>query len=89
MKVLAMEALSAYIVACVVGASSVFTPFRAWFKMKTVGTMFDKKPLHFIECRLCLSLWAACGSVAMFSCDLTHVLPVYGLAYFAATQERR
>ena len=83
-----IASFSSYILACVVTSSSLFEPFRSWFKTKTAGTFFDKKPKHFIECRLCVSFWTALLSVAILRLDFVLVLPIYGLSYFLATQER-
>lgn len=83
-----LATLTAYILACLVGSSSLFDYFRDWFKRKTAGTVFDKKPKHFIECRLCLTFWTSCLSVLLFWLHPIMILPVYGLAYFMATQER-
>lgn len=78
--------LSAYIMAVVITSGSLFESSRAWFKRKTVGTICDKKPKHFIECRLCITFWTALVTAPFVGFE--YLLPVYGLAYFLATQER-
>jgi hypothetical protein len=80
-------ALTAYIIACVVGASSLFEPMR-----KIVISKLPKLKIgnnkHFIECRLCLTFWSSCFAVILFGLSWKMILPVYGLSYFMATQER-
>jgi len=78
---------TAYIVACVIGASSLFEPFRLRL-IKKLPMLRIGNNKHFIECRLCLTLWTSCFAVSIFTQDISHVLPVYGAAYFLATQER-
>lgn len=84
MKELLIYSLTSYAITFVVTSSSLFEPFREriktllpWIK---VGT--GKHP---IECRMCFGFWA---SVAVCNTDWKMVLPVCGLAYFMATQER-
>jgi len=84
---LVMAAASAYIGACVVGASSLFDPVRAAIMSRTPFLKIGHHK-HFVECRLCLTFWTSCVAVAMFQLAWEAILPVYGLAYFAATQER-
>lgn len=81
------EALTAYILACVVGASSLFEPVREYVKRKLPRLKIGNHK-HFIECRLCVSFYTALIAVLLFSQNPLHVLPAYGLAYFLATQER-
>ena len=83
----ALAALTAYICACVVGSSSLFEPLRLRL-IKKLPMLRIGNNKHFIECRLCLTFWTSCFAVAIFTQDITHVLPVYGAAYFLATQER-
>ena len=82
-----LAGFSAYIVACVIGASSLFEPLR-----KVVITRLPKLRIgtnkHFIECRLCLGFWASLFSICLFDLAIGNVLPVYGIAYFLTTQER-
>ena len=42
---------------------------------------------YFLECRMCSGFWIALG-VVLFAGELSQFLPVYGIAYFLATQER-
>lgn len=78
---------TAYISACVVGSSSLFEPLRLRV-IKNLPMLRIGNNKHFIECRLCLTFWTSCFAVSIFTQDITHVLPVYGAAYFLATQER-
>lgn len=78
---------TAYICACVIGASSLFEPVRLKL-IKNLPKLKIGNNKHFIECRLCLTFWTACFSCLLFSQDLINILPVYGAAYFLATQER-
>lgn len=84
---LLLATLVAYICACVIGASSLFEPAR-FNVIKYLPMLRIGNNKHFIECRLCLTFWTSCFAVALFTQDITHVLPVYGAAYFLATQER-
>ena len=79
--------LTAYIVACVLGSSSLFEPLRLKL-IKILPMLKIGNNKHFIECRLCLTFWTSCLAVSVFTQDLYHILPVYGAAYFLATQER-
>ena len=85
--ILVCAALAAYIMACVIGASSIFEPVRIWI-IKALPKLRIGNNKHFIECRLCLSFWTSCVSVVLFDLPWVFVLPVYGAAYFLATQER-
>jgi len=82
-----LASLTAYICACVIGASSLFEPLRDKIK-KNLPMLQIGQHRHFIECRLCLTFWTSCASVMLFGLTWKMILPVYGLAYFAATQER-
>lgn len=82
-----VAALTAYICACVIGASSLFEPFRDRVKKKFPKLKIGQHK-HFIECRLCLTFWTSCAAALLFSLSWQMILPVYGLAYFLATQER-
>lgn len=42
---------------------------------------------YFIECRMCSGFWISLG-VVVFAGEPWQFLPVYGLSYFLATQER-
>lgn len=42
---------------------------------------------YFLECRMCSGLWVSIG-VVTFAGEPWQILPVYGLSYFMATQER-
>lgn len=79
-------AFSSYILACLIASSSIFEPIRAVIKRKTIGTIFDKSPKHFIECRLCISCWTSLFCSMFIGVDL--FFPIYGISYFLATQER-
>lgn len=87
MTTLLMAALTAYIVACVIGSSSLFEHFRKWVMIKLPAFKIGNHK-HFIECRLCLTFWTSLAAILMYDLSFTYLLPTYGLAYFAATQER-
>jgi hypothetical protein len=83
-KDLVLKALSAYALTFVIASSSLFEPLRRkvmmLFPQLKIGT--NK---HFIECRMCVGFWTA---VAVCNFNWKLILPVYGLSYFMATQER-
>jgi hypothetical protein len=79
--------LTAYIMACVIAASSIFEPIRNRIIAKTPKLKIGQNK-HFLECRLCLSFWTALIAVLVYTQNPLHALPVYGMAYFLATQER-
>ena len=79
--------LTAYICACVVGASSLFEQLRVKIKDNFPKLKIGNNK-HFIECRLCLSFWTSCLACLLFGLSWKLVLPVFGLSYFLATQER-
>lgn len=81
---LAIYSLSAYTITFVLASSSLFEPFREWFMSKTQGLKIGNHK-HLIECRMCTGFWAA---LLVCNTDWKMVLPVYGLSYFLATQER-
>ena len=78
---------SAYIAACVIGVSSLFDPVRVAIIKKYPKLRIGNNK-HFVECRLCLSFWTSLFFVILFGLSLMYVIPVYGMAYFLATQER-
>ena len=81
---LIMMSLSTYAITFVVASSSLFEPFRT--RMMTVTPWLKiGNHKHFIQCRMCVSAWTA---LAVCNTDWKMILPVYGLAYFLATQER-
>ena len=82
-----LASLTAYICACVVGASSLFEPVRIKIKDKFPKLKIGNNK-HFIECRLCLSFWTSCLACLMFGLSFKLILPIFGLSYFLATQER-
>ena len=43
--------------------------------------------LYFIQCRMCTGFWVSLGVVICYG-SFDMLLPVYGLSYFLATQER-
>ena len=85
MKELILYSLSVYAITFVVTSSSLFEPVRNWIMRKTprlrIGTA-----KHPIECRMCFGFWIA---AVVCSLDYSMILPVYGLSYFLATQERK
>ena len=80
------EALSVYIITCVVTSSSLFEPIREWIKRKAPFLRVGNHP-HLIECRLCFTAYAA-ALVCLVTGNWLYFLPLYALAYFMATQER-
>lgn len=80
------ETFSTYIITCVITSSSLFEPIRNYIKIKFPYLQINTHP-HFIECRLCFTAYAAVLVCFLFQ-DWNSIFPVYGLAYFMATQER-
>ena len=81
---------AAYIITCVVTASSLFGPSREWVKYATPWLVIGESK-HPIECRLCLGFWVSmlvCFCTAPPELAILNILPVYGASYFLATQER-
>lgn len=78
---------TAYIVACVIGSSSLFAPIRFFVILRTPFLQVAGHK-HFIECRLCLTFWTSLASVLAFNLPLLYLFAVYGAAYWLATQER-
>lgn len=76
--------LVAYIVTAVVTSSSLFEPLRLFF-MKATPKLRIGNNKHPIECRMCFGFWAA---LLVCNTDWKMILPVYGLSYFMATQEK-
>lgn len=76
--------LSAYAITFVIASSSLFAPFRLWFMAKTPWLRIGNNK-HMIECRMCFTFYS---SLLVCNIDYKMILPVYGLAYFLATQER-
>jgi len=81
---LVVKALAVYAITFVVVSSSLFEPLRKSISEKTprLRTYGNKHP---IDCRMCFGFWAA---VLVCNFDYRLILPVYGLSYFMATQER-
>lgn len=79
-----IKSLGVYAITFVVASSSLFEPFRDWF-MANYPKLRIGDNKHPIECRMCFGFWV---SVVVCNIDYTMILPVYGLAYFLATQER-
>ena len=82
---LLLYSLSAYALTFVVASSSLFKPLREWVKVRTPWLKISAKHPHYIECRMCLGFLM---SVIVCNTDWKMILPVYGLSYFIATQER-
>ena len=77
--------LSSYIITLVLVKGSIFEKTRETIKRRTPWLQFANHP-HFVDCRLCISFWS---SVLVCHNNYTLIVPVYGLAYFLATQERK
>lgn len=82
---LVVLALTSYALTFVIASSSIVEPTR-----KRIMTLAPWLKIgnhkHFIECRMCVGFW-----VSLIVCNTswaTMLLPVYGLSYFLATQER-
>ena len=84
MKQLLVLSLAAYALTFVVASSSILEPLRTRIMARTPRLKIGTHK-HFIECRMCVGFWCA---VAVCNTDWRMILPVYGLAYFLATQER-
>ena len=85
-----LEVFSAYIITCVVTASSLFGPLRERVKRATPWLVIGESK-HPIECRLCLGFWVSllvCLCTSPPELITINVLLVYGASYFLATQER-
>ena len=48
---------------------------------------FSESVAYFVECRMCTGFWVSLG-VVLIAGEPWQFLPVYGLSYFLATQER-
>ena len=81
-----LEVLTVYIITCVITSSSLFEYPRKHFMELTPMLKFQEHK-HFIECRLCVSFWVSL-IVSISIGELLYVFPLYGAAYFLATQER-
>lgn len=69
--------LTAYAVTFVIASSRLFEPVR----------MRVPRFTRFLSCRMCVGFWVSLA-VSLYSQDLSLLLPIYGLSYFLATQER-
>lgn len=78
-------ALSVYALTFVIASSSLTESLRHWIVCRTPWLKLSIKHPHFIDCRMCVGFWV---SVLVCNTDLKMILPVYGLSYFMATQER-
>lgn len=81
---LIIKALAVYALTFVVVSSSLFEPFRLRFAQRTPRLRIGNNK-HMIYCRMCTGFWV---SVLVCNIDYSLILPVYGLSYFLATQER-
>lgn len=79
-----IDSLSAYALTFVIASSSLMERPRQLLISKTPWLKIGNHK-HFFECRMCVGFWC---SVIVCNIDYTMILPVYGLAYFLATQER-
>lgn len=82
---LILYALESYAITFVVTASSLFEPLREQVKARYPWLQI-RSGKHPVECRMCSGFWVAAAVCVM---DYKLILPVYGLAYFLATQERK
>jgi len=81
---LVTNALEAYALTFIITSSSLFARLREQVMRRTPFLKIGQHR-HFIECRMCVGFWAA---VAICNTNYIMILPVYGLSYFLATQER-
>jgi len=79
-----LYALASYAATFVIASSSLFSAARALIRRKLPELKLGDYP-HFIDCRMCVGFW--CSLLVCWG-DWRMVLPVYGLSYFLATQER-
>lgn len=86
MKDIMKLALAAYAVTFVVTSSSLMSPARRRIKQATPGLAIEGNK-HPIECRMCSGFWVSLA-ICLLSKKPKKILPVYGLSYFMATQER-
>jgi hypothetical protein len=77
-------ALTVYALTFVITSGAIFEPMRGWIMRRTPMLRIGGHK-HFIECRMCIGFWCA---LAICGMDYKMILPVYGLSYFLATQER-
>lgn len=83
-ETLLLKGLSSYALTFVIASSSLLEPLRERVKSKTAWAKIGTHK-HFIDCRMCVGFWA---SIVVCNYDWKMILPVYGLSYFLATQER-
>jgi hypothetical protein len=81
---LLLLSLSSYALTFVITSSSILESTRQTIIHKTVQLEIGNHK-HFIECRMCVGFWV---SLVVCNADFLSILPVYGLSYFLATQER-
>lgn len=84
MKRLVYLSLSSYALTFFIASSSIMVSIRKWIIRHTPHLRITGHK-HFIECRMCVGFWT---SLIVCNTDWKMILPVYGLAYFLATQER-
>jgi len=82
---LIVMALTVYALTFVLASSSLFEPFRNKVMVRFPRLRIGNNK-HPIECRMCAGFWI---SVIVCNVDYKMILPVYGLSYFLATQERK
>lgn len=81
---LIIKSLSVYALTFVIVLGAIFEPLRKRIMTKTPWLKIGNHP-HMVECRMCMGFYAA---LAVCNTDWQMILPVYGLSYFMATQER-
>lgn len=79
-----LNTLSCYALTLVITSAAILDNPRNWIITKTPYLMAGNK--HLLSCRMCIGLWI---SIAICNMDYKLILPVYGLSYFLATQERK
>lgn len=89
--------LAVYVVTVVLVKGHLFTFFRCWFRFKTLWLIKGRPNslIHPIDCRLCTGAWVSLIASIVVGIPLLGILkglmlwlPIYGISYFLATQER-
>ena len=84
---LIVASIVSYIVTLVIVKGSIFDSARNWVRSILPSWFQVPGYPHFIDCRLCVCAWVSLVTVIVIGAP-EHWLPVYGLSYFMATQER-
>lgn len=80
--------LAVYALTFLIVSSAILAPIRNYIGKRTMFLVVGGS--HPLSCRMCAGLW-----ISIITCLILgvtspiHILAVYGLSYFIATQERR